>query len=253
MISTARPHGPQAFNEFLTALHVRYGGSTWALADKSGASGAGAVADIVGRVPGTPSATGLTFGSTGPAIAGEIARACAFAAASSGSVSLGDNFSFERTQAFTASAWINTSTTGTIKVILGRTRSDAMNRGWLLDIAAANTLRFTLRNTAVGSVIARVGSTGTVTDGKWHHVAATSDGSGSTAGMFLYIDGVADSASVTNNLGTNTIITTAAAHIGSIEGAANFFNGTMLYPMVVPVALTAADIRTLYTLGKAGQ
>ena len=247
MIAITRHHGIQVYGEALLSLHTRYGGDSWPLAD---AVGAASVASLRGATLGIPSSGGLTFGNAGPAINGDSARACAFAAASSGSVNLGNVYSFERTAPFTACAWIKTSTTGTIKVIMGRTRADSTNRGWLLDIAAANTLRFTLRNNAVGSIIARVGSTGTVTDGAWHHVAAVSTGSGTTAGMTLYIDGAADSSSVIDTLGSNTIITTASAHLGSIEGSANFFNGSIAYASVIPAALVAADIRTLYNLGR---
>ncbi|MGD0630992.1 MAG: choice-of-anchor D domain-containing protein [Terracidiphilus sp.] len=114
------------------------------------------------------------------------------------------SFSFERTDSFSISAWykIPTNTSG---VLLSKI-PQPMNAGWeLAQFAGGSSPQIALglfgTNVSTGALV----ETPAVSMGAWHYVVATYSGTGTVAGMNIYIDGVKQSLiTLENNLATRS-------------------------------------------------
>ncbi|MFC1548360.1 S8 family serine peptidase [Candidatus Omnitrophota bacterium] len=158
-------------------------------------------------------------------------------------VDCGHDASLNITGAITLEAWINTTnnTSGGVRDFLFCKFDQGGNKdGYALAIVN-NKLLFYSRGGGSGNWVVS-GSTGTVNDGEWHHVAVTYS---SQAGTY-YIDGMTSGTFTTAaDPGTNS---TLDLHIGGTSrGGQNLgFDGTMRYAGVYSSALSADDIDTLY-------
>jgi hypothetical protein len=122
------------------------------------------------------------------------------------------NIPFTGNANFTIEAWVKTSSTGTRKDIVSFGTS-TINNALFLYINSSNQLQFDLTN-AGGPV-----SSQTITDGKWHHVAAVNQ----NGLIHLYVDG-----SGTGNItamSPNITNTVNNYNIGRSYIASNYFNG----------------------------
>ena len=86
-----------------------------------------------------------------------------------------------------------------------------------------------------------------VTDGSWHHVAMTYDGSGT---VLLYVDGALE-ASVTK---TYTTTQTGKLYMGStVEGSQEYYTGLVDEVEIFNRALSQSEIQAIYGAGSAGK
>ena len=156
---------------------------------------------------------------------------------------------FERTSAFSISAWIKTSNNGTQQRIANK--HDAVvgqQRGWNFRIDAGGVLRFALVS-IVGSNYLRVKSNVSgINNGAWRNVVVTYDGSSTAAGVKFYIDGVLDATSVIEaDLLSDTIINTGNFVVGADPvGTAVFFNGSIDELIMHARELSQAEIDFIY-------
>jgi hypothetical protein len=138
------------------------------------------------------------------------------------------------TGSFTIDAWIKTSTTGTTKRIISYGTSGTTNAGLGFHINASNQVQLVLTNVAGPS------STITVTDGKWHHVAAVNN----AGTVQIYVDGMASGSSMAM---TPNILSSTTNRIGAdVGGTASWFNGLIDEVRVSNTARTPAEIRAAY-------
>jgi hypothetical protein len=101
---------------------------------------------------------------------------------------------------------------------------------------------FILFNTSDSNYIVATGTTA-ISDGKWHYILGTYDGTTAT----IYIDGVS-SASSSSKSGTQVTDSTGDFFIGS-RGAANYWTGSIDEVFVERRALTADEVAELYRGG----
>jgi hypothetical protein len=135
------------------------------------------------------------------------------------------NFSFERTDTFSLSGWfkIASNSAGTLlaKFLNG-------NAGWALlqDPGSAGPV-FYFGLFGAGESSSALARTPTVTTGAWHYVVATYSGTGTVAGMNVYVDGVNQPLTTgTNNLATS-ILTTATPAINGRGGPTQMSTDSM--------------------------
>lgn len=149
---------------------------------------------------------------------------------------------------YTVGVWVKTSTTGATQAIFQSYSQNTNIAGIFLYISTANVIQFySGKNTGTveNTDWARKITTGTVTDGNWHFIVGTWDGSY----LRVYIDGVQDGAAVswanapvyaaTNyvRIGTRCNAGTNASFItGSLDDVW-LLNGT---------ALSAEEVKGLY-------
>lgn len=159
-------------------------------------------------------------------------------------ISIGDvsTFDFERTDAFSTSFYVKTTTTSA-SVIFGKMDNSA-NRGWAVFSAISGGLHLVLRNTNNTNEIKITSSA--VNDGNWHHIVITYDGSSSASGITVYIDGVYDSLTTdTDNLSA-TIVTNASMEILSRNAADLYWTGSISNLIIYDIELTSAQAAELY-------
>jgi hypothetical protein len=158
-------------------------------------------------------------------------------------VSHSTSLNFERTDSFTLSAWVKTSSTE-FQGIISKMENSSPYRGYDLSIHN-NHLVFDIIGTWETSAIQKYSRTD-ITDGRWHHVAATYDGSSSADGINLYIDGYPDEnpGVYVDNL-TTTIQQTTNLRIGSRTGG-GYFDGIIDEARVYNTELSKSAIYNEY-------
>lgn len=167
----------------------------------------------------------------------------AFSFNNSTSIIYGNNENFENNSPFTITVWIKTSETNHREVIMSKEGS--LNaQGYDLRINTNNKLLFTLINTASTNELAVAGSV-SLTDGNWHYVVVTYDGSKSPSGVKLYEDNVLDpSMSTPFNTLTGSILNTNNFELGSFQDGSSPFNGLIDNAKIYPYSLSSSQINS---------
>lgn len=164
-------------------------------------------------------------------------------------VNLGNNFNFSATQPFSASAWIKT-TVNSGMTILSKQDSNSPYSGWNLQTGGGGYMYFQLVNSycSAGNCLeVSYAADSHYYDGNWHLITSTYDGSGSGAGVALYIDGRKLSPlSGTGGTITSSPTNSISAQIGSRNNAQQFFNGLIDQPRIYNYSLSAAQVQRLY-------
>jgi cytochrome c556 len=123
-------------------------------------------------------------------------------------------FSFERTDSFSLSGWIKIGSNTNGQILTKQ--SAAESSGWMLfqnPVGASPAIEFGLVGTGASTLA--LARTPSISMGTWHYVVATYSGTSTTAGMTIYVDGVAQTlTSIANNLST-TIVNNVAPAISS--------------------------------------
>ena len=230
----------------------------WKLDETSGTSTADAT--------GNGNTGTLTPNATGVWVAGQVNNAANL----NGTTQYVDianpgNFNFERTNAFTLSAWINRSSTTTEDEIIAKTGAAAPNVSYTFfmdpnrasslcasgdpsDVCTSDCLVADLQGTVTNSRICVVASTTTATTGYWHHVVMTYDGSQLAAGVHVYVDGVSQSLYPSEDfMNGQSILNSTDLKIGvDVPGVGDEFAGKIDDVRVYNRALSAREVKNLY-------
>lgn len=155
-------------------------------------------------------------------------------------IDISDNgiFDFQPAQQFTVSAWINKTATSTKGIVTNRNSSTAA--GWEL-ITTDSSYGFILGSSGTSKYYVSTAS-GTVVTGSWQHVLATYDGSGSTDGMTVYINGKPQALSVSDNDSGSPITYSHTLRIGTNYNLASNFDGLIDDVRIYNYALSPAQI-----------
>jgi len=159
-------------------------------------------------------------------------------------VNCGDIASFARTQAFSVETWFKSNAIVN-QDIVGRMKGIAPYTGWTLQYASTGAIYFWLMNSyGLGNYI-QIATTGIYGDNNWHHVIATYDGSSSSLGMHLYVDGDDVTGSSAGTL-TAPILNSEICSIGSRGGSAIYFKGNIDEVVIYDKKLTQAEVAFRY-------
>ena len=141
---------------------------------------------------------------------------------------------------FSYSLWFKTSTTGANQTILAHYESNPAQLMILI-----NTSNHVVISTWNGSSDPQVVTTGTYTDGDWHHLVAVKNGGSGE----IYIDGSSVKTGSPNN---NTITTNFVIGRDGVNNA-NSFNGAIDEVGIWEKVLTSTEVTELYNSGLACQ
>jgi hypothetical protein len=156
---------------------------------------------------------------------------------------------FDVANPFSISAWVNRSQKGsTVGIVYKRT---SVSSGYDFSIVLGDKLAFNLGdNFGAGNFIGIQTANGISNIDQWYHVVMTYNGSSSTSGISMYIDGVKQSldlAFATNNFGGGSSLTTDPFTIGAREsGTSRQFNGRIDEVRMYNRALSDSEVRQLY-------
>ena len=160
-------------------------------------------------------------------------------------------FDFERTNSFSASAWIKTPAFSSgERAIFSKEITTAPYTGWAFYVEPAAARVFITNNWTTKVAISR-DSAIAVGDNAWHHVAFTYNGTSLASGVNIYVDGNLSNGTVNYDaLDSASILNSQPLNIGSYgNGAGNFFNGTIDEARVYNRALSAIEVQALYNAG----
>ncbi len=145
----------------------------------------GSGVDVQGKSNGEEA----TFQASGPIEwrdGGKFGRAPAFT--NGAHFELGDLADFDRDQPFSVGAWVNVPTGFKEGAIVARMDDREGLQGWELFVQA-NKFGAQIATAKPANALRVVSKNQTVRAGKWQHVLVTYDGSGSSAGFRLFLDG----------------------------------------------------------------
>lgn len=130
---------------------------------------------------------------------------------------------------FTIEMWLRPAAVGTLQTIVTTQNKQANpNNYWSLSLQADGTLRW--YSTVAGADIIDVHTNGTLVNNTWYHVAVVRQNCHTTPEIQIYIDGVLNQTTVSDNVnaiynGNNTIY--IGTNINASGLAENFYNGYM--------------------------
>jgi hypothetical protein len=172
-------------------------------------------------------------------------------------ISDSDNFSFgdgSTDSAFSVSAWIYMDDATKFRIIAKTTKTGTSGMEWAISIDGLDRLSFNLYDGLVFSVRIGVATSAiTAKEGTWTHILATYDGSSTSNGMSLYLDGVLQSVSA-NNQGVYTAMHNYPIDVtvgADFQGAApSYANGKIAQVGIWDVELTSDEIASMYSDGE---
>jgi hypothetical protein len=156
---------------------------------------------------------------------------------------------FSKTQAFSLSLWMYATSASAYQVLLGDAiNANPFNGIWVQYGCAspAQVICFILTDSTLTAKY--IYTNATVATNQWHHIAVTYDGSQSTAGMQIYIDGSYAAVTVSSNATFATDISNAYDWlIGSTNGAAGGnFSGSIDDVAMWNTKLSPAALASIY-------
>ena len=153
------------------------------------------------------------------------------------------------TTTISVSAWVKTTTTSGTRIIVNEDDWGS-NRNWHLYIAGSNKVLFRVYG-ASGQIAFIIRATaGEITDGNWHHVCATWDGTTNTNGIQLSIDNDIETATATGT-GINTDNVDLAIGSASNSASTNNIDGSITEVSIFDYALSSSQVTQLYGTGSA--
>lgn len=170
---------------------------------------------------------------------------------------IGNDISFNYNNPFTISTWVNPNAVSGFKTIYSKYDNSINNgRGILVYLYSSSGSGLNLVYTYIFSTNA--GSTSTrkrtltntsfiIDHDIWSLLTITYDGSGSGSGIKVYLNGVSQTVTVTqDNLQSGDITNSLNANIGAANFSSNFFNGTIDEYGIWSSVLSETTIQAIY-------
>ncbi|MEQ9408647.1 MAG: DUF1553 domain-containing protein [Fuerstiella sp.] len=189
------------------------------------------------NIPGTTGAiTWVPDGKLGPA---PVIRAGA-------TFELGDTGDFERNQSFSYGAWVRADRDNNGAAVIARMDEQAAYRGWDLWVQG-RSFGVHIIDSWPDNALKVVTQQAVLTPGQWQHVFVTYDGSGTPAGVSIYVDGQPQLLKQeTNTLRPEASIRTATPLRIGQRSTGQVFDGANIQDVrVYGRQLSAVEVRTL--------
>jgi hypothetical protein len=161
----------------------------------------------------------------------------------------GDNFAFERTDAFSLARWHKPTAVSGAQVLFGRQGHGGLYRGYSF-MLLGDLYRVELSNND-GSNRIHIHSTGVVVEaGKWQFACMTYDGSSTAAGVTIYHCDAGDVPAATGKsvLANNLSATMVEAGLSAYQGRATwggYYGGRLDSQFIAGKALSLAEAQAL--------
>lgn len=160
------------------------------------------------------------------------------------------NYDFERTDAFSVSFWIKTTSTN--DQLIGNLDSNSPYYGWEIFLRSNGTLLFTLRNTSTTNEISVRSNAGVlvINDDAWYHIVVTYDGSSNGSGVTFYADGSEwGSPTIAVDTLSATTVSPEALTIGIQDDASDAFTGNLDEVAIYDKELSSSEVSDIYNSG----
>ena len=167
----------------------------------------------------------------------------AFTIRTGASLEAAEGGDFEKDKPFSVSAWVSPATPGATGAIVARMDSPSKFRGWDLWMQAGMVGMHVIN--AWPDDALKVVAKKALEPGKWHHVAATYDGSGKAAGVKIYVNGELQQTTVEADKLKSTIKTTVPLKVGQRNTTERLLGAAVEDLRLYARALTAAEAKQL--------
>lgn len=162
-----------------------------------------------------------------------------------GNVSL---YSFERTNAFSTSTWLKTSSDSPM-TLLAKQNSIAPFNGWSVQTGTGGFIYFQLTNTYSSNILEMKTNNVSYADGNWHNVITTYDGSSSPSGVHVYFDGKDQTLNTDFSSLSATIVNSLPVTIGSANDVYLKYQGNLDDARIYNYALTQSQVNKIFNGG----
>lgn len=150
----------------------------------------------------------------------------------------------ERTSSFSVQFWMRAGTDAGMTLV-SKQESSGNFRGWNIQTGTSGYIYFQFVNTYSSNTLeVRTTNDTNYDDNRWHHVLVTYDGSSTPGGVKIYFDGADQSLTTVVNTLSATTQSATNVHIGSRNGATQFFNGFLDDVKVYNYVRSAAQSKT---------
>jgi len=169
-------------------------------------------------------------------------------------VTMGDVLDTSNTgaSAFSISAWYKTSDSGT-QIIASKWSNSSPYEGYGLYLTSVSKMTFYIGSFSGNAYIQkRSNQTNSFTDGNWHHVVATYDGSRAASGVKIYVDGSEITLNTVKDVAPNGVDNAQEFVIGVRGKASSYalpFDGNIDEVAYFTSELSASDVTTIYNSG----
>lgn len=154
--------------------------------------------------------------------------------------------------AFSVSCWYKTTISGTQMFVAKQTNGNPYN-GFSLSMQPNNKLSFFLGSlTGNKYLYTQTTNVSTHSNGNWHHLVVTYDGSRSTSGMTMYFNGSVKSLTSVNNVAPEGIQNSQDFMLGARGTSASLgglLNGSLDEVAYFTSELSASDVTAIYNSG----
>ena len=160
------------------------------------------------------------------------------------------NLNFERTDSFSISTWVKRGSFAKSQFLFSKMNGSGNYRGYIFYIdAGSDSPRLMLRrDTSFTSQRLIVESTTTILDNNWHHLTVTYDGSSTSSGVKIYVDGVSTTKTSSGAISAS-ITTPAPVNIGAYGSSLYINDFSCDEVSVFNSELSASDVSTIYGTG----
>lgn len=166
-------------------------------------------------------------------------------------VSIGSesSFDFDYTDDFSLEIWIKTSKTSDNQRLFSKMNHVSPYTGYELVLVATGQVSFSLVNSWTSNTLQEVSDI-SIADGQWHHVVGTYDGSASSSGLKIYIDGKEASTSISYDSLSSSILNNESLNIGKRTNLnSDYIEGVIDTTRIYNKALSASEILSNYNGG----
>jgi cysteine-rich repeat protein len=155
---------------------------------------------------------------------------------------------FDTSDDFSVSAWVNGTAFSSYQTIAHNLDDNTSARNGYLFTVNAGTPEVWIISDYGSTLYLRVPATVTLSTGTWYHVAFSYDGSGTAAGVKIYVDGAdVTGSALQDTLGANSILSSQEFEIGFRgDAATQAFNGGIDDVRVYATVLTPTHVATLF-------
>jgi 6-phosphogluconolactonase (cycloisomerase 2 family) len=159
-------------------------------------------------------------------------------------IDYGNTFNKDRTDAFSISFWLKTTSTTTSQFPVSK-RASTTTPGFYLQLESNNRFLCSFGNSSTNAIAVRTPVGTALTANVWSHIVVTYSGSSTAAGLKVYKDGVPFTMSTVTDALTLSCITTSTLKLGQLNGT--FFGGQIDDFTTWNTELDAYDVYELFS------
>lgn len=179
-----------------------------------------------------------------------VSGKCLYFDGNNDTANAGNVLAFERTNAFSLSAWFKSNKE--TQTIIAKQDSSSPYSGYNLQTGSGGFIYFQLvNNYSTNAIEVRTTNDTRYADNQWHHVVVTYSGTSSASGVKMYLDGKPVPLTTTKDNLSATIVNSINLNIGSRNGSVQLFEGLLDEVKVFSTSLTPAQVKAEYAGGAA--